>query len=144
MSDSLRPHGLQRARLPCPSPTPRACSNSCPLSWWCHPTISSCVVPFSFWCPVCAKCYSKFWRYTWLGLCPIHGSVPGPNITFDWGLVNNVWINDITIWFRVEHLWFPPWRPISFFSVSFNSCLKDCVIWGQLTLPPGPKVKHVN
>ena len=46
MSDSLRPHGLQHARLPCPSPTPRACSNSCLLSQWCHPTISSSVVPF--------------------------------------------------------------------------------------------------
>ena len=42
MSNSLQPHGLQHARLPCPSPTPRACSNSCPLSRWCHPTISSC------------------------------------------------------------------------------------------------------
>ena len=48
LSDSLRPRGLQHARLPCPSPTPRACSNSCPLSWWYHPTISSSVVPFSF------------------------------------------------------------------------------------------------
>ena len=47
MSDSLRPHGLQHARLPCPSPTPTACSNSCPLSRWCHSTISSSVVPFS-------------------------------------------------------------------------------------------------
>ena len=47
MSDSLWPHGLQHTRLPCPSPTSRACSNSCPLSWWCHPTISSSVVPFS-------------------------------------------------------------------------------------------------
>ena len=46
VSDSLRPHGLQHARLPCPSPTPRACSNSCPLSQWCYPTISSSVVPF--------------------------------------------------------------------------------------------------
>ena len=45
MSDSLWPHGLQHTRLPCPSPSPRACSNSCPLSWWCHPTISSSVVP---------------------------------------------------------------------------------------------------
>ena len=44
---SLRPHGLQHARLPCPSPTPWACSNSCPSSWCCHPTISSSVVPFS-------------------------------------------------------------------------------------------------
>ena len=48
MSDSLRPHGLQHSRLPCPSPTPRAYWNSCPLSRWCHPTISSSAVPFSF------------------------------------------------------------------------------------------------
>ena len=47
MPDSLRPRGLEHARLPCPSPTPRACSNSCPLSRWCHPTISSSDVPFS-------------------------------------------------------------------------------------------------
>ena len=49
-SDSLWPHGLQHARLPCPSPSPGACSNSCPLSQWCHPTISSSVAPFSS-CP---------------------------------------------------------------------------------------------
>ena len=47
MSNSWRPHGLQHTRLPCPSPTPRACSNSCPSSWWWHPTISSSVIPFS-------------------------------------------------------------------------------------------------
>ena len=47
MSDSFWPHGLQHARLPCPSPTPRVYSDSCPLSWWCHPTISSSVIPFS-------------------------------------------------------------------------------------------------
>ena len=47
MSNSLWPHGLQHTRLPCPSPTPRIYSNSCPLSWWCHPKISSSVVPFS-------------------------------------------------------------------------------------------------
>ena len=47
MSDSLWPHGLQHNRPPCPSPTPGACSNSCPLRQWCHPTISSSVVPFS-------------------------------------------------------------------------------------------------
>ena len=47
VSDFLRPHGLQHASFPCPSPTPRACSNSCPSSWWCHPAISSSVVPFS-------------------------------------------------------------------------------------------------
>ena len=47
MFDSLWPHGLQHSRLPCPSRTPGAYSNSCPSRWWCHPTISSSVVPFS-------------------------------------------------------------------------------------------------
>ena len=46
-ADSLHPHRLQHTRLPCPSPTPRAYSNSSPSSWWCHPTISSSVIPFS-------------------------------------------------------------------------------------------------
>ena len=50
MSDSLRPHESQHARPPCPSPTPRVHSNSHPLSWWCHPAISSSVGPFSS-CP---------------------------------------------------------------------------------------------
>ena len=60
MSDSLRPHGLQHARLPCPSPTSRAYSNSCPSHWWCHPTISSSVVPF----------------YSYLQSFPASGSFP--------------------------------------------------------------------
>ena len=47
VSKSLQPHGLQYARLPCPLPTPGVYSNSCPLSWLCHPTISSSVIPFS-------------------------------------------------------------------------------------------------
>ena len=46
VSDSLQPHGLQNARPPCPSPTPRVYSNSCPLRQWCRPTISSSVIPF--------------------------------------------------------------------------------------------------
>ena len=50
MSNSLRPHGQQHARPPCPSVTPRVYSNSCPLTWWCHPTISYSVTPF-FSCP---------------------------------------------------------------------------------------------
>ena len=60
VSDSLRPHGLQHARLTCPSPTPRAYSNLCPLSQWCHPTISSSVNPFS-------SCLQS---------CPASGSFP--------------------------------------------------------------------
>ena len=50
VSNSLQPHGLQHARLPCPSPTPGACSNLCPLSQWCHPAISSSAIAFSS-CP---------------------------------------------------------------------------------------------
>ena len=50
---SLRPHGLQHARPPCPSPTPRVYSNSCPLCQWCHPTISPSVIPFS-------SCFQSF------------------------------------------------------------------------------------
>ena len=59
MSDSLWPHGLQHARRSCPSLSPRACSNSCPLSRRCHPTISSSIIPFSS-CP-------QFFPYT--GCC---------------------------------------------------------------------------
>ena len=60
MFDSLQPHGLQHARPPCPSPTPRACSNSSLSSQWCHPTISSSVIPFS-------SCLQSF---------PVSGSFP--------------------------------------------------------------------
>ena len=64
MSDSLWPHGLQHARLPCPSLSPGACSNLCPLSQWCHPTISSSVAPFSS----CSQSFpaSGFFPMSWL------------------------------------------------------------------------------
>ena len=55
MSYSLLPHGLQQARFPHFSPFPRVCSNSYPLSWWCHPTISSSVIPFSFCLQSCLE-----------------------------------------------------------------------------------------
>ena len=60
MSDSLQPHGLQHARLPCPSPTPGVYPNSCPSNRWCHPTISSSMIPFS-------SCLQSF---------PVSGSFP--------------------------------------------------------------------
>ena len=53
VSNSLQPHGLQDARLLCLSPSSGACSNSCLLSWWCHPTISSSVIPFSSYFQSC-------------------------------------------------------------------------------------------
>ena len=58
-SDSLRPHESQHARPPCPSPTPRVYSNSCPSSQWCHPVISSSVVPVSS-CPQCLPASGSF------------------------------------------------------------------------------------
>ena len=60
VSDTLRPHRPQNARLPCPSPTPGPCAKPCPVSWRCHPTISSSVVPFS-------SCFQSF---------PASGSFP--------------------------------------------------------------------
>ena len=68
MSYSLLPLGLQHARPSCPSPTPRACWSSCPLSWWCRPTISSSVTPFS-------SCPQSF---------PASGSFPVSQL-FAWG-----------------------------------------------------------
>ena len=53
LSDSLWPHGLQHAKLPCLPPCPGACSNSCPLSRWCHPTISSSVIPLLLLPSIC-------------------------------------------------------------------------------------------
>ena len=64
MSNSLWPQGLQHVRLPCPSPSTRICSDSCPLSRWCHPTISSCLVPFSS-CPQSFPASGSF-PMTWL------------------------------------------------------------------------------
>ena len=69
MSDSLRPHESQHTRLPCPSPTPGVYSNSCPSSRWCHPAISSSVVPFSS-CPQCLPGSGSFpmsQLFTWGG-----------------------------------------------------------------------------
>ena len=67
MSNILQPHGLQHARPPCPSPTPRVYSNSCPLSRWCHSTISSSVVPFirvfSKESVLCIK-WPKYWSFS--------------------------------------------------------------------------------
>ena len=69
VSDSLRPHELQHVRPPCPSPIPGVHSNSCPSSWWCHPAISSSVVPFSS-CPQSLPASDSFpmsQPFTWGG-----------------------------------------------------------------------------
>ena len=59
LSDSLQLHGLKHARLPCPSPSPGACSNSCPLNCWCHPTISNSVIPFVS----CLQSFPASWSF---------------------------------------------------------------------------------
>ena len=72
LSDSLWPHGLQHTRLLCPSPTPRASSNSCPSHWWYHPTISSSVIPYlqsfpalgSFLESVLCIRWPKYWSFS--------------------------------------------------------------------------------
>ena len=74
VSDSLWPHGLQHARLPCSSLSHAVCSNSCPLSWWCHPTVSSSVAPFFSWALLSISVFSsesalhirwpKYWSFT--------------------------------------------------------------------------------
>ena len=88
MSDSLRPHELQHARPPCPSPTPRVHPNSCPLSQWCHPAISSSVVPFSS-CPqslLASESFPMSQLFAWggqsTGISAL-ASVP-PKNTQDW------------------------------------------------------------
>ena len=90
MSDSLWPHGLQHARLSCLSSTPRACSNSCPLSWWCHATISSSVVPFS-------PCLQSF---------PVSGSFPMSQLFASGGQSIGAWASTSVLPMNIQG-WFP-------------------------------------
>ena len=91
VSDSLRPHGLQLARPPCPSPTPRIYSNSCTLSRWCYPTISFSVVPFSS-CPQFlpeSESFPMSQLFAWGGQSigiSASASVPPMNVQ-DWSLL---------------------------------------------------------
>ena len=87
MSDSLRPHGLQHTRLLSPSLTLGACSNSCPSSWWCHPTTSSCVIHFS--CPQSFPASGSFPRSQFfasgdqsIGVSTSASVLPGGGISF--------------------------------------------------------------
>ena len=78
MSDSLQPHGLKHARLPCLLPPPRICSNSCPLSQWCHPTVLSSVVPVS-----CLQSFPASGSFLWVSSSSVSASVLLMNIQ-DW------------------------------------------------------------
>ena len=92
MSDTLRPHGLQHARPPCPSPAPGDYSNSCPLSRWSHPTVSSSVIPFSSCLqsfsasgsfPVLHIRWPKYWSFS-LSISPSNEYLGLTSFRMDW------------------------------------------------------------
>ena len=91
-SYSLWPHGLQHASLPCPSLSPRVCSNSCPWSWWCYLTISSSVYPFSF----CLRYFPSSGSFPMSGLFASGGQATGTSASAS---VLPMYIQD----------WFPLW-----------------------------------
>ena len=90
VSDSSRPHGLQHGRPPCPAPTSGAYSISCPLRWWCHPAISSSVVPFS-------SCFQSF---------PTSGSFPMSQFFASGGLSIGVSVSASVLPMNIQD-WFP-------------------------------------
>ena len=108
VSDSFRPHELQHARPPCPSPSPGVHSNSCPLSRWCHPAISSSVVPFSS-CPQSLPASESFpvsQLFTWggrsIGVSALASFLP--KNTQDWFLLEwTGWISFIYIFQILFH-----------------------------------------
>ena len=124
VSNSSRPHGLQCARLPCPSLSPRVCSNWSPLSQWCHPTISSSVIPFSSW----PQSFPASWSFPMSRVFPAGGqrigtltssSVLPMNIQawFPLGLTGLVFLqskglsrvfSNTTIWKHQSILWCSP------------------------------------
>ena len=109
MSDSLRPHGLQHTRPPCPSPTPGVSSNSCPLSWWCHPTISFSVVPFS-------SCPRSF---------PASGSFPMSQFFASGGQIIGISASTLVLPMNTQD-WSPlGWSPCSWISLQFKDPQKS-------------------
>ena len=109
MSDSLRPHGLQHTRPPCPSPTPGVSSNSCPLSWWCHPTISFSVVPFS-------SCPRSF---------PASGSFPMSQFFASGGQIIGISASTLVLPMNTQD-WSPlGWAPCSWISLQFKDPQKS-------------------
>ena len=98
VSNSLQPHGMKQARPPCPAPTPRVYPNSCPLGQWCHPTISSSVIPFSS----CLQSFPASGSFQMSQLFPSGGPSIGvsastsvlPMNTQDWSALGwNDWIS---------------------------------------------------
>ena len=123
MSDSLWPHRMQHARPPCPSQTPRACLNSCPSSQWCHPTVSSPVIPFS-------SCLQSFPGFFPMSQFFVSG---GPILdlqlqhqSFQW-IFRTDFLYDWLVWFPCsprdsqEFSPIPPFKSINSLTLSFLS-----------------------
>ena len=125
VSEYLRPHGLQHAKLPCPSPTPGAYSNSCPSSRWCHPIISSSVIPFS-------SCLQS---------CPASGSFPVSLFLASGGQRIEVSASALILPMNIQD-WFPSgwtgwisWQSKGLSRVFFNTTVQNHQFFGaQLSL----------
>ena len=104
MSDSLWSHGLQHARLACPSSAPRTCSDSCPSSQWCHPTISSSVIPFS--CLQCFPASGPFPRSQFFAWWPKYWSYSISPFNEYSGLISfrNDWFDLLAVWGTLKSL----------------------------------------
>ena len=116
MSDSLQPHGLQHDRLPCPSPTPGACSNLCPLRRWCHPIISFSVVPFS-------SCLQYF---------PASGSFPMSELFASCGRSIGAWVSASVLPVNIQD-WFPLGLTglISLLSKGLSRVISSMTVWNH-------------
>ena len=144
MSDSLRPHELQHARPPCPSPTPRVYPDPCPSSWWCHPAISSSVVPFSS----CPQSFPASEPFPMSQLFASGGQSIGvsastsilPMNTQDWSLGWTVWMEGLWCCNTNNHLQIENWMFLFLKSPSaslplgiFSEHVLFCVVFKALT-----------
>ena len=141
MSDFLQSHGLQHARFPCPSPSPGACLNSCPLSQWCHPTISSFIIPFSS----CHQSFSASGSFLMSWLFALGGQSIGASASSSVLLMNfQGWFSSgLTVWYpccpRDSQGYSPaPWRSRQIHNCGLNNvftCLSTPGL-GKWTLRP--------
>ena len=119
MSNSLQPHGLQHTRLPYSFPSPGACSNSCSLSQWCHPTISSSVIPFS-------SCLPSFPASGYFPMSQVFAS--GGQSTGDSASASVLPMN-IQYWFPLSWLVWFPCSPRDSKSLLQHHSLKASILW---------------
>ena len=125
LSDSFRPHGLQHTRLPCPSPTPWACSKSCLSSWWCHPVILSSILPYSSCLLSFAASGSFPMSQFFASGCQSIGASPSASV-----LPMN-----IQVWFPLKLTGFIPMQSKGLSRVFFNATVQKHDFFGaQLSL----------